>query len=134
MGRVLILEDDRDLAIAWQLELENFDLEVVTVSHPDDAITLLSNNRYDLVVCDLLIRQSSGDYGGRGGLSVMSYIRLELVEKPLVVVVSGASDQIHVEQLAGLLKADATLRKPFTASRLASLVLELLGNSSAQSE
>lgn len=134
MSRVLIMEDDSDLATAWQLALEAVNLEVTVVALPDDAISLLSQQRYDLIVTDILIREPSGVLSDRGGLSLLSHVRLKVAEKPLLLVVSGASESVHVEELAGLLKADAALRKPLQPDALLDEVLRLLATRSAPND
>lgn len=59
-GRILIVEDNRNLALGVRRALETEGYEVVHVVRGDDALERLEDGRFDLVVLDLMLPGASG--------------------------------------------------------------------------
>jgi ActR/RegA family two-component response regulator len=129
MKRILMLEDDWELAADWRTALESRGYCVTHEAVVDNAIEALRTATFDLVITDILIRDSDNKIGSKGGLSLLSFISLEMKVKPKTLAVSGAAPQVKVLDHATLLKADRTLNKPATADEVVALVEELLGQS-----
>ncbi len=127
MKKILILEDDFDLGMAWKIQLEQFGHDVVLVSDPDDAIDELSTLTVDLLISDILIRDHDGALQPSGGLTVLTHVALDLASKPKVIAVSGAS--FDVLRHAKTLQADRVMKKPLSVDSLSGAVEELLAAS-----
>lgn len=126
MKRVLILEDEWELASVWQAALEKLGYCVNHEVSVDRALEAIAAFSFDLIITDILIRDSDNKIGSKGGLSLLSHLALNVNPRPKTIAVSGASPQIRVLDHAALLKADRTLNKPVTAEEISAAVRELL--------
>lgn len=127
MQRILIMEDNVLLAHEWQhcFALNGFD---VTLCHNGkDAVTLIEDREFDLIVTDLFVN------GGSGGLHVLLAAKIRKYNPPFVIVVTGSvSPSSHREggnfylQQASALGAKIVLEKPFPALELVSKAQSIL--------
>lgn len=101
--RVLVVDDDADVARLWVLLIEREGFEVVAVDRPEDAIEVALAFRPDLAVLDLHLGDMDGHALGVG-------LRAVLPEVRLVVVTGDARPSIHERSAA--LGFDAHLVKP----------------------
>ena len=112
MQRILIVEDDKEIAILERdyLEINGFETEII--SNGQKALTAILENRFDLVLLDLMLP-------GCDGYEICRQVR-ERVDIPILMgtarVESG--DKIH-----GLgLGADDYIAKPFDPAELVARV------------
>ncbi|HRG59860.1 MAG TPA: response regulator transcription factor [Bacteroidia bacterium] len=108
-ARILIVEDEENLrsTIALNLELEGY--EVMTAVNGKEALQLFKNNRFDLVVLDIMLPEING-------LDVCKEIRKEN-RNVLVLFLSARS--MGSERVEGLKAgADDYLSKPFNLEEL----------------
>jgi DNA-binding response OmpR family regulator len=108
MTKVLIIEDDRDIAQLERdyLELNNF--QVTHISNGLDGLREAQKNSYDLIIIDVMLP-------GVTGYEICESIR-EKQEVPILFV-SAKSDEI--DKLKGLgLGADDYITKPFSPTEL----------------
>ena len=127
MQRILIMEDNVLLAHEWQqcFLLNGFD---VAMCHDGkEAVTLIENNEFDLVVTDLFVN------GGSGGLHVLLAAKIRKQNAPSVIVVTGSvspsshrADGNFYLQQASALGAKVVLEKPFPALELVSKAQSIL--------
>jgi two-component system KDP operon response regulator KdpE len=114
-GRVLIVEDEADLAWVEQFNLESEGYEVQVALEGHAAIEALEDFEPDVIVLDLMLPHVNG-------WSVLARTQEMADERrPKVIVVSavaGASDQIQ----AGEMGVGSFLAKPFDMDELVRLV------------
>ena len=115
--RILVVEDERDLAF---LILRNLEVEGYTVrcAHDgDSAGDELSRNQYELLILDLMLPK-------RSGLDVLGELRRKRVQLPVIILTarSGVPDRVKGLK-AG---ADDYLTKPFEMAELLARVEAVL--------
>ncbi|MFN8066463.1 MAG: response regulator transcription factor [Vicinamibacterales bacterium] len=119
MSRVLVVEDDPDIADLMRRYLQKAGYEVEVRAAGRDALTLVQANPPDLLVLDLMLPQVSG-------LDICRSVRAD--EKtaaiPIIMVTARAEES---DRIAGLdLGADDYLPKPFSPHELVARVRALL--------
>lgn len=116
--RILIVEDDRDLArnLIDYLELQGY----VTDYAPDGyaAMHLLASNSYDLAVLDLMLP-------GVDGIGICKRIRQELMSR-LPIVMLTAKDEIDTKISAFDIGADDYVVKPVALRELEARIRALI--------
>jgi CheY-like chemotaxis protein len=130
MRKILILEDDFDLAMHWKMHLEELNYIVIHTGTFEEAKTVLSQQDVDVIVSDILIRESKTEdkFSSSGGLSLLSFTNLYQYfnAKPKFIAVSGSLIGENVLKHAAALNADRTMIKPVTAEELGVTIQELL--------
>ena len=115
--RVLLVEDEVNLAklIKMNLELEGFE-----VDHSDNgasALDKLNQGYYDIVVLDLMIPKVSG-------MDVLAAMRLKNTDTPVIIV---SAKDTSTDRISGLkMGADDYLNKPFEIEELVIRMHKLL--------
>lgn len=107
--RILLVEDEENLleAIRMNLELEKY--EVVAVTNGIEAIKKFKEQRFNLVILDIMLPELDG-------LQVCEQIRLENSDIPILFLTAKDSAQ---DRILGLKKgADDYLTKPFNLEEL----------------
>ncbi len=118
--RILICEDNR-LAlktISVVLEREGFTSE--TAENGSDAIVLMQNNIYDMVIVDIHLPYHSG-------LELVQYLRSDLKLQTPVLIVTAFSDP-QIRRRASELGIDGYIIKPFSPADLISTIRTILKN------
>lgn len=123
MSRILVVEDDPDIAelLRHYLERASHDVEVLT--HGQDAIPRLRARRPDLVILDRMLP-------GVDGLEICRLIRVSpaLADLPVMMVTARAEES---DRIVGLeVGADDYITKPFSAKEVVARVHALLRRSS----
>ena len=120
--RVLVVEDEPDIAalIAYQLTREGFRLE--TVSTGTEALAAVNREHPDLIVLDRMLPGLSGD-------EVLQALKREEATRPIPVLVLTArrNEQDRIEGLE--LGADDYLTKPFSPREMVLRVKAILRRS-----
>ena len=111
--RVLIVDDDSDIRQLLSTALRQKALSIDEATDGREAIELLRENAYAVVLLDLMMPHVDG-------LSVLDAIRDDLPSPPVVLVVTGASrslvEQVDTNRIHGV------IRKPFDPLEVASIV------------
>ena len=118
--RVLLVEDEANLAkvIKMNLELEGY--EVDHSSDGTNALDRLNQGYYDIVVLDLMLPKLSG-------MDVLAAMRLQNTETPVIIV---SAKDTSTDRITGLkMGADDYLNKPFEIEELIIRMQKLLGRS-----
>jgi photoactive yellow protein len=116
MGRVLVLEDDDDVAEMVGVVLQLDGHEVEHTASGRDAVLSVARGGWDLVITDLEVYELSG-------LGASRAIR-DLGDVPVLAMSAGGGNWELEAFRAG---AAACLQKPFDMLQLRALVTELLG-------
>jgi two-component system response regulator GlrR len=103
-GKILVVDDDRNLLELVKMRLESADYEVTTALREEDAIEAVKSQVFDLSVIDLqLISQD--------GISLMEELHLILPEMPVIILTAYGSIESAVEAMKR--GAYGYLTKPF---------------------
>lgn len=115
--RLLIAEDDRDIAKALTALFEHDNYSVDAVHNGNDAYDFCMEGNYDGIVMDIMMP-------GMSGLEVLQAIRSSGIKTPVLLLTAKSDIEDRVNGLdAG---ADDYLPKPFAASELLARVRAML--------
>lgn len=115
--RLLIAEDERDLAEALTFLFEKNQLTVDAVYNGNDAYEYASSGEYDAIVLDVMMP-------GMNGIEVLTRLRRENIRTPIMMLTAKAQKDDRIEGFdAG---ADDYLPKPFEPDELISRVRAML--------
>jgi two-component system, NtrC family, response regulator GlrR len=108
-GKLLIVDDDRNLLELMRMRLESAHYEVTTAADEDEAKEAVQHTAFDLAVIDLqLVRQD--------GISLMEELRQVNPEMPAIILTAHGSIETAVEAMRR--GAYTYLTKPFDAREL----------------
>ena len=117
MSRILVVEDERDLALGLQANLEVEGHEVQAVYTGEEAIAVAVSRRPDLILLDVMLP-------GIDGFAVLRRLRSEGVEAPVLLLTARAEE---VDKVRGFRAgADDYVTKPFGVMELLLRVEALL--------
>ena len=119
--RILVVEDDKDIADLVKLVLETENFEVESVLDPERAYETAKEYRPDAVLLDLLMPKVDG-------WTIFKIFRQDSSFDDTPIAILTAKSQ-QVDQMVGLhiMKADAYITKPFGKQELINKTYELLG-------
>ena len=110
--KILIVEDDRDIAMLEQDYLQMSDFETEIISDGEQAQRAILDGGYDLILLDVMLP-------GKSGYDICRTVR-ELVDVPILMVT--ARDE-SADKIRGLgLGADDYIAKPFDPAELVARV------------
>ncbi len=122
-NRVLVIEDDRDIAHLLKLHLNDIAMDVDLVGTGTDGYEKASTGAYDIVILDLMLP-------GMNGLEVCRKLREQAVQTPVLMLTAKSSE---LDRVLGLeLGADDYLTKPFSIQELQARVKAMLRRSAMQ--
>lgn len=109
MKKILIVEDEEKLSRVLELELQYENYETKIADNGVDALKLMQDETWDLVLLDIMIPRLSG-------LEVLRRLRKTDEETPVILLT--ARDQVH-DKVSGLdLGANDYVTKPFQIEEL----------------
>ena len=115
--RVLIIEDEQELAELVKRHLEDNGFAVQTVGRGDDGVRLAEADAFDLILLDLMLP-------GMDGIEVCRRLRARTLRTPIVMVTARTTE---VEKVLGLeMGADDYIAKPFGLAELTARVKAIL--------
>ncbi|MGI9284864.1 MAG: response regulator [Pseudomonadales bacterium] len=115
--RILLVEDDQDIAQLVQLHLQDLNADITHVSRGDDALQLALTQRWDLVILDLRLP-------GLNGLDVCRNLRQQGDQTPILMLTAKSTE---LDRVLGLeLGADDYVTKPFSPIELVARVKAIL--------
>ena len=104
MKRILVVEDEKDIQNIIKAFLENAEYKVETADDGLDAINLIQNNNYDLILLDIMLPKVDG-------FTVCEMIRKNS-NVPIIILTALTDEE---SQLKGFDKlADDYITKPFS--------------------
>jgi two-component system alkaline phosphatase synthesis response regulator PhoP len=108
-ARILIVEDERGLVITLRDRLGREGYAVETAGTPEDALALVGERSFDLVLLDLMLP-------GGSGVDVCSQMRARGLRTPVIMLTARSA---VVDKIVGLkMGADDYLTKPFEMGEL----------------
>lgn len=115
--RILIIEDERDLALLVKRHLEDSGFAVETQSRGDDGLRAAETSTFDLILLDLMLP-------GMDGIEVCRRLRSQNVRTPILMVTARTTE---VEKVLGLeMGADDYIAKPFGIAELTARIKAML--------
>lgn len=123
MFRILIVEDNNDLAHLIQLHLKDLNVDAEIAADGRRALELLDDNDYDLVILDLMLPEVDG-------LEVCKQLRAHPGYTPVIMLTSKSSE---LDRVLGLeIGADDYVTKPFSIAELMARIKAQLRRSQVQ--
>lgn len=136
MAKILVLEDDAELAMELSALLSEQGHDVDWQRMAGEARNALDRHRYDLLICDIYIYRD-GKIIPDGGLALIGWIRTAAYTPDCawmkglpIIAISGATrlpGNEHILNIAKTIGADHTIAKPFNETALLRIVEEALG-------
>ena len=124
MIKILIIEDDPELALILTNYLTKYDMEVIGAEDPYIGLSLLTQHTFDLIILDLTLP-------GMDGLEVIPKIR-EISNIPIII--SSARDDI-TDKVIGLERgADDYMPKPYDPRELVTRIKTILRRTHSSEE
>jgi DNA-binding response OmpR family regulator len=115
--RILVVEDDRDIAGLIEMHLRDLECEVTLAHDGLTALDLATRRDFDLIILDLMLPKLDG-------LEITKRLRARTNYTPILMLTARSSD---VDRIVGLeLGADDYLTKPFNVRELTARVKALL--------
>jgi len=121
--KILIVEDERKIALFVQRGLKESGFVVDVVHHGDQALAVILDNHFDAVVLDIMLP-------GRDGLSILRALRQKSNAVPVLILTARGAISEKVEGLD--LGADDYLAKPFSIDELAARLRALIRRKSGE--
>lgn len=115
--RVLVVDDDRQIRTLLKRYLSSLGCEVATAEELEEAVALIENRRYDVVVTDLGLTR----LGRSEGVDVVARARYRWPHLRIVVLTGSNDPEIRAACFEG--GADAFLVKPPSLDDLGRLVV-----------
>lgn len=111
--RVLVVEDNRDLAHIVAMHLSDLNMKVDKSYNGKDGFQLACKNQYDLILLDIMMP-------GMNGVEVCRELRSKKIHTPIIMLTAKTSE---VDRVLGLeMGADDYLTKPFSIRELVARV------------
>jgi two-component system OmpR family response regulator len=123
MTKILMIEDDLELAEILTEFLQQYDFEVRTEDDPFNALSVLKLESFDLVILDLTLP-------GMDGLEVCAAIR---ERQNIPIIISSARSDVHDKVKALELGADDYMPKPYDPRELEARIRSVLRRSEGNS-
>jgi two-component system OmpR family response regulator len=114
--KILIIEDDPELALILTNYLTRFDMEVIGAEDPYIGLSMLTQHKFDLIILDLTLP-------GMDGLEVIPKIR-DMTNIPIII--SSARDDITDKVIGMERGADDYMPKPYDPRELVSRIKTIL--------
>jgi len=118
-GKILAVDDDKNLLEVLKMRLESADYEVATASNEEDAIKKMKGQPFDLSIIDLKLIN-------KDGLSVMKELHLISPDMPIIILTGHGSIENAVDAMKK--GAFSYITKPFEPQNLLLQIEKALEN------
>ncbi|MDN3669289.1 response regulator transcription factor [Echinicola jeungdonensis] len=105
MKKVLVIEDDLDIAELISIHLKDLECEMIHIENGDEGFSVAINGTFDLILLDLMLPGMSGE-------EICASLRKEGVNTPIMMVTAKSEEMDRVTGLE--LGADVYITKPFS--------------------
>lgn len=122
MPTVLIIDDNRSIAIALEVLLSLHDIACISAESPEQGLALLEKSAIDLVIQDMNF--TADTTSGAEGVALFQEIRQRHPDLPVILLTAWT----HLDAAVDLIKAGAAdyLAKPWNDQRLVATVQNLI--------
>jgi two-component system response regulator AtoC len=117
MKRVLVVDDDRRMRRTLQIVVEHMGLESIAAADADEAQAQLRATRFDLVLTDLKLPETSG-------IDLLEAIRLEQPKLPVILITAYGTIETAIEAMRK--GASDFVLKPFDNANLERVIRRAL--------
>ncbi len=117
-GKVLVVDDDVVFGKVVKEFLSNTGFNVKSVDGGAEAIELLKNEEFDLVLCDYIMSSVMG-------YDVATFLN-KMAKKPKIGIITGWSEQIRAKEREEM-NVDFLVKKPFEFPELEKEINSVLG-------
>src|SRR5262245_19362875 len=125
MARILVVEDEPDIALGLKLDLHNEGYDVEVIGDGAEASRRGCERDWDLIVLDVMLPT-------RDGFEVCRDLRRERIRTPVLMLTAKAQE---AEKVMGLdMGADDYVTKPFSPRELRARIRALLRRATPESE
>ena len=111
MSKILIIDDELDISESIAAILEEEGLICTTVTNSKDAINLINNEAYDLIILDVWLNEVNYD-----GIKLLKFIKKQNVRSPVIIISGHGNIEMAVEAIKE--GAYEFVEKPFKSERL----------------
>ena len=118
-GRVLLIEDEPNIAEAIRFLLSRDGLEIEVLDHGAQAMAAMRARLPDLVILDLMLPDISG-------LEILTAMRAERALRAVPVLMLTAKGQVRDREAAEKAGASLFMAKPFSNADLVAAVRQFL--------
>lgn len=123
MAHILVVDDEELVRFTLRVALEADGHQITTAENGKDALRLVAENTYDLVITDLIMPEKEGIE------TIIELKRSYPGIKILAISGGGKLKDTSALEIAGYLGARNTLKKPFGRDELLSKVTQSLSES-----
>lgn len=120
-GKILIVDDEKDLVDMVKMRLETAGYESITAYDGQEGLTKARKEKPDLIILDLMLPKIDG-------YKVCTMLKRDQRYMKIPIVMFTARAQESDEKLGKEVGADAYITKPFEPKALLGKIEELLGN------
>jgi len=119
-GRILVVDDEPDTLGLIELTLQTAGYNVRTAANGDQALTIILNDTFDLILLDIMMP-------GMTGFDLVQILQDRQADIPPVVYLT-AKSRDEDREMGETLGAAAFLTKPTTRGDLLDTIASILGN------
>ena len=125
MSKILIIEDDRDIADLISIHMNDNGHDSLTVHDGKEGFLKAMEEQHDLIILDLKLP-------GMDGLEICRKLRMEKIDTPIIMLTSKSEE---IDKVLGLeIGADDYMTKPFSLRELVARVKTVLRRQRPQGE
>lgn len=125
MSKILIIEDDRDIADLISIHMSDNGHEATKVHDGKEGLLKAMDRQHDLIILDLKLP-------GMDGLEICQKLRMEKIDTPIIMLTSKSEE---IDKVLGLeIGADDYMTKPFSLRELVARVKTVLRRGKNQSD
>ena len=118
-NQILIVDDNPHMSSLLSDILDFFDYKTVGAQDGEDALTILSDDSFDMVITDLKMPRM-------GGMDLLRTLKENFPRLPVVVITGFGTDSSKSDAFAA--QADGFLTKPFKVEEIKELLKKHLGD------
>lgn len=119
MKRILIVDDEKNIRVSLEHCTKNQGYEVDNASDGNEAINMIRNNKYDLILMDYQIPN-------KNGVDILKLMRSEGIETNVIIMTAYGTVDVAVDSMK--LGAVDFISKPFTLKKIKSMIKTILEN------
>ena len=122
MSTIMVVEDDADVRLSLVVSLKRAGFGVIEAHDGEQALALIGNGGYDLIVTDLWMPKVDG-------VALLKYLAIHQPATKVIAISGGAPGRAPIDfsvALAETYGADAVFHKPFDNDDLVEVIRTML--------